>query len=454
MIIPLWQLTKKSRHRLATKRIELETKSFQVGTHRFVYEANDMRLFLADEAGRVELSAGAEAFTTRAPEFPLRSGGCGMVTLVMTKACMLKCHYCFADPLHKANPLTLATAQKTIALIPPERPLNIAFFGGEPLIAWERIREIVAYAENLAQARKVAVKFSITTNATILNADKARYMDAHGFSVIVSLDGTEKLHNANRPLRNGKGSYQLTRRGITALAKSPDLAARTTLRGTFDGKARRAHLLERVKHLNSVARENGFRNVSVEPADISESCFRGAAPVHPDGDLFGEYQETAAWYAAELAAGRTPLFHHLSVRIRRLQLRSPAPSECGAGTGYISADPQGNLYACHRLAVSKIGDLENGIDPAQQSRWRDNRYTARKNCPSCWLRNACGGGCRQNSLEKSGDITHPELLGCWVAETCIKLAAWVLAETRPAATDALPKDVARRIEQRQVTELA
>ncbi len=449
MIIPLWQVGRKPAARLARGRVPLEVKSFTVRGRHFVYEANDMRLLLVDRTGAREVLSRARLFTTRQPLFPPPNGACGMVTLAVTKACMLKCRYCFADPVHQARPLPLATARRALALIAPGRPLQLGFFGGEPLLAWERIREIVAAAEELAVGRGILARFSLTTNAVIMNADRARFLDAHNFSLIVSLDGPERLHDLNRPTDTGRGSYQLTRRGLDHVGEFPRLARRTTLRGTYDGSGKQAYLLERVRHLNEISRELGLANVSVEPADLSEGCFPGAKPVKPSAALGDEYLDTAAWYVDEIKAGRNPKFHHLAVRMKRLESRTPSPSECGAGAGYLSVDAGGGLYACHRLGVSRLGDLERGPDRERQAEWRDNRYRAREKCPACWLRNVCGGGCRQAALENRGDLRLPDRLGCWLAATCVKAAAWALAELRAGVareggacrTKILPKQI-------------
>ncbi len=397
---------------------------FHILGRRFAYQPDDMRLF--------ELAAGAALpppAPVRIPQFHLPQVRPQMLVLLPTLGCNLRCRYCFeatgapdAAEAERPSVMSEMVLRQALRLLPREG--RIGFFGGEPLLAWPQ----VVRAVELAGERR----YGLTTNGTLLTPEIAAFLDRHNFALIVSVDGPAHLHDPARPLAGGTGSYARVRRGLQMLAAFPKLAARTTLRGTYDGCGRHAFLLERVRHLNELCRQFGLRNVSVEPAELAEGCGRGGTPIRPAEALFEEYADVAEWLAQERAAGRPAYFHHFDVRAERLRTRRPAPSECGAGVGYCAATPDGVLHACHRLGCP-VGDVGGGIDARLQQPWRDNRYYARTGCATCWLRNVCGGGCRSNSLH-CGDIRQPQPLGCWLTEVCLKCAAFLLSAGRGGGT--------------------
>lgn len=412
----LWQNNTGQRWRRSRKD-EVEFKEFSVLGKRFAYQPDDMALYELGYSEKIP-----QVDYVMQPQFELGGVRPGMLVLLPTLGCNLACGYCFEQGCAQEGRMSLSTAHKAMQLIGIDSKATIAFFGGEPLLEWELLVQAVAHAKK----RFAQPAFSLTSNGTLMDAQKAAFLEAHNFSLIISIDGPQHLHDMARPMKNGEGSYEKVIRGLEALAGHKALAARTTLRATFDGSGRHSHLVERVKHLNDLADRYGLGNVSVEPADMSEGCGQNGVAVEPDEALYEEYMELACWYVQKRRAGEKVRFHHFDVRMRRLQNRSPAPSECGAGVGYLAVTPGGDLHACHRMGC-KVGDVESGIQMALQQPWRDNRYYARAGCGECWLRNVCGGGCRLNSCSENNDIKVPEGFGCWLTETCVKAAAYILA---------------------------
>jgi uncharacterized protein len=408
--------------------------SFSVRGRDFLYDPNDMRLFRCDPDARARTLLQAGRFQTRKPQFELPLLRPKMIVLVLTHACNLRCRYCFHGPqagraekrsAHDAMPRE--TAERALDLVPPGTDFSVGFFGGEPLLCKDRLREIVADATARARHRAAGVRFSLTTNGVLLDDETARFLDENAFSLIVSLDGPPHIHDRDRPDAAGKPTHARVLAALATVARFPGLARKTTLRATFAGDDTR--LLERLEHLNDRAEEFGLGNVSVEPADITEGCAaKGAEPVVMNAELEQAYFDAAAWWMETLRQGRRPRFHHLAVRMERLLRRTPQPSECGAGCGYLAVNSDGEIFACHREGESRIGTLDNGVDTERRAPWRDNRYYARAKCGSCWLRNVCGGGCRLNSIHTQGDIRTPDPLGCAVTEVCVKAAAWTLSE--------------------------
>lgn len=393
--------------------------TFSVLGSRFAWQPDAMRLVkLQPHQHAHHLPLG----DIRRPNLPLGHPTLQRLVLLVTDACTLHCRYCFHTP-HTPRTMSPETARHALTLLPPTRDLHLSFFGGEPLLARDTLHAALDTAYQIAGAHGTQPHFHLTTNGTELDDATAAWLDDHHFSLILSLDGPPHLHNPARPRPDGTGSHADALRALAAVARYPHLVRRTTLRATYDGHG--AHLVERLVHLNALARQSGCGGVSVEPADLSEGCAGGAVPVVPSEALFEEYMDAAEWYAGQLAVGVQPMFHHFDVRMRRLRERRASLSECGAGVGYLAVDPAGGLHACHRLS-SLVGTLGDGIDFAAQALWRENRYYGRTDCPSCVWRNVCGGGCRWVSHVQGGAIREPLPLGCFLTDTCTRAAAWLL----------------------------
>lgn len=395
-----------------------EYREFSVLGSRFAYQPDEMRLLELPHHAPLPAPR-----PVRVPQFELPAIKPRMLVLLPTLRCNLRCTYCFAGHGNTAD-MSRDTMHAALALLPANTQASIGFFGGEPLLNWDLLADAVA----LARSRFSYPSFALTTNATLLAAEHVEFLARHNFSLIVSLDGPARLHNRARPFAGGADSYDRVIAALELISAAPRLAARTTLRATFDGSGSCAFLLERVRHLNELLHRYGLGNVSVEPADLTEGCARAAQPVRPSEALYNEYIDTAQWYVRQTRLRRAPRFHHFDVRLRRLRSRTPAPAECGGGVGYLAVAPDGALHACHRLGCP-VGDVHTGIDMRQQQPWRDNRYYARTGCADCWLRNVCGGGCRVNSLTHCGNIASPEPLGCWLTETCVRCAAYIMAKS-------------------------
>jgi uncharacterized protein len=409
---------------------EAKPHAFEVRGRSFLYDPEGMHLFACDAGARERALRVEGVLSARRPQFELGEATVRSVVLVLTHACNLRCRYCFHGAAHDGNDaaiLSMETIRKALDLVPPGQDFRVSFFGGEPLVAGERLREAAAEARTRARQRGVGVRFSLTTNGTLLDEPAAAWLQSAGFSLIVSLDGPARLHDATRIDAAGEGSHARTLAGLEAVASHPALAARTTLRATYDTGA--ARLVERLGYLNDLADELGLGGVSVEPADLTEGCAGGeAGALTMTPALREEYLDAAAWFVERLREGRTPRFHHFAVRLKRLLRRTPSASECGAGCGYLTVGPDGTVYACHREGASRVGSVATGVDTALQAAWRENRYYGRNRCPGCALRNLCGGGCRWVSLARTGSVADPDPFGCALTEVCFHAAAWILGE--------------------------
>ena len=371
--------------------------------------------------------------------------GLRMLVLIPTDACNLNCRYCFAHPPGEGRRMSKEVVSKALSLFPRGRDINVSFFGGEPLLAFDFVREAVREAESEARARRVRTSFHVTTNGTLVTEELARFLSEHRFTAIVSLDGDRETHDSARPLRSSGGSsYDLTLAGLEALRRAKNDGLRNvTLRATFD--ARLPNILDRLVHLNELARRGLADSVSVEPACISEGCASGLGFSNTDmKGLCAEYARCTSWYVEEIARGRRPLFFHFSKMLSRLMTRSLAPSTCGAGRGYLTVGPGGEIYACHRTNGSFLGRM-GALDESLRARWLDNRWYACEKCRLCWARNLCGGVCRADSFERSGELLSPDAVSCAIKRMWMLEAMYILSECeRRGLTPRLKKAVGIR----------
>ncbi|MHC5056711.1 MAG: radical SAM protein, partial [Planctomycetota bacterium] len=210
------------------------------------------------------------------PEFPPpRATRLGAICLSVTHGCNLACRYCYVRKAHVGErggdtPAAMPrdVVRRAIGLLGGPGPWRVGFFGGEPMLAWDIVEQGVDLARERASAEGARVRFSITTNGTMVTPQRARFLAKHGFSVIFSLDGPQGLHDRERrhahDLAGGRaGSYDLAREGLGLLAEA-GLGERVTLRATFPMRC--PDLRARLEHLNSLADEGLARSVSVEPA--------------------------------------------------------------------------------------------------------------------------------------------------------------------------------------------
>lgn len=411
----------------------------------FLYDSNSMLLSEVKKDEMKGLNA-QELCTEEAPywELPETPRWKSYIVFQATYACNLACNYCFVKhhyPDH-TNSLDFKTAVDALQHYQGnwrENGFHIGFFGGEPLMNWELIYTLVEWCKKQAvSVNNDCIKrctWHITTNGTLITEEIAQYLAENNFSLIISLDGCEEDHNEARPYagENKNNSWKDTMRGLEFVAtafKRLGKRSSVTLRSTFDKNG--CDLVARLKFLNQLMYDGKAGHVSVEPSCLAESCSRESFEGLNEDEIRAKFQEqyfkAADWFLAEIRAGRKPSFHHFEVPLQRLYDREAAPSECGAGKGYISVGPGGKIAACHREHESVVGNMYDGLDKTKLAAWNDNRYFNRTGCNECWLRNFCGGGCRCNSALLYKNLTTPSKVECVFREMQTKAVMWLMSE--------------------------
>jgi uncharacterized protein len=345
------------------------------------------------------LSATAEAGFGEEPLDAIAEPAPQSISLNVSSSCNLACGYCYAArggfSGKQAAPMNWGIAQdavdRLIAGADPSSPITIGFLGGEPFANRRLVHRVVDYAAGLAQARRLDIRFSVTTNATLLQADDLDLIRAHPFAVTVSLDGTQVEHDRKRPLHaNGAGSWTLALEKIAPLLAQPGatkIAARATAtRGD-------ANLALWVETLSAA----GFPEVGLAPLRVSP----GGGQALTDADWPDYLAALIAAANVELKRFRWGLpirLTNLAVALKQLHRGASSPYPCGAGGGYFSVSSQGRWYACHRAIGESAYELgsNEGLDEARRRDFLLQRHVhAQTECGSCWARYLCSGGCHQ-----------------------------------------------------------
>lgn len=421
---------------------EPQVLHFDLHGHHVLFDANSLAaVHVSPEAAAEFDRRPADAarfsgilFSRAAPQWPPFFGSPQKITLLVTNRCNLACRYCFIrDEIARgaltADDMSIDVARRALDLLRGD--ISVSFFGGEPLLAWQRVSEIVTDAERRAKGRKI--QLHVTTNGTLLDDVISQFIRDHRMSVLVSLDGPPDVHNANRPIAfhpdpicQPPNSWTETLRGLSRLQGAKVIPY---LRATYDDPdTDLAALLHFFK--TQLVDEHLASGCSIEPAVLTEGC-RTSDPARADlSCLAARYHQAAVWYADQARQGKPFDFMPFRKMLGRILYTRHMKSECGAGVGYLTVGPDGTIYACHKAGCA-LGNVIDGIDEVRRFPWSDNRVYRDSACMSCWARYLCGGGCRHHRLTLSGDVLGPAPACCAIQQTIIRESLWILAELGP-----------------------
>jgi len=325
------------------------------------------------------------------------------LSLNVSSSCNLSCGYCYADRGGFAGAQTATmtfdvariAVERLLAGADPARPITIGFLGGEPLRSRGLINEVVAFARHHAQQRGLDIRYSITTNGTLIaNADIALFR-RNRFAVTVSIDGDAIIHDSQRPRRNGAGSFAQLAARVAPLLADPgqaQVAARMTVQaGCLD-------LARRIDAVWSL----GFSEAGVAPLRVAadDSGLQDEDWPRYLDQLIGVAQ-------GELARARRGLSIRLTnfaVALKQIHAGASSPYSCGAGGGYFSVAADGDWYACHRAIGDqdyRLGSASSLDDTRRRAFLVDRHVHAKSDCRVCWARYLCSGGCHQEAGARS-----------------------------------------------------
>jgi uncharacterized protein len=334
---------------------------------------------------------------------PLEDPPVHAVSLAVAQKCNLGCTYCYAQQGTfggAAKSMSAETARRSIDLLLDGHSagsrVTLAFLGGEPLANRAVIRDATAYAANLAADRGLILRFSITTNGTLLTTDDALFFEEHGFAVTVSLDGVGEEHDSLRPFKDGSGSYDriIARvRPLLELQKNMQVSTRVTV------TPRNLKLDQTLDELIQL----GFHSVGFSPLLRSSSGLDEMDQNSLEQMLEGMIACGLAFEHRVLKGERYPFLNMVNA-LKELHRGTHRPYPCGAGAGYFGVSADGGLSACHRFvgdAEGAMGDLDTGIDRGKQNAWLADRHVHHQEpCRSCWARYLCAGGCHHEVIAR------------------------------------------------------
>ena len=404
-----------------------DLKTLDIRGVKVQYDCNSMKLW---ELENGEMAPKPEVGMHK-PQVPLScSTACTYLILNVAHGCNLKCTYCFASTYNRTPVMSPALAQEVVTkMFRPRDPIKMGFFGGEPLMAWDTIVSTVEFVKQLAKAREVKYSFHVTTNGTLLDKKKAKFLADNNFSVLVSVDGPEALHNETRPMKNGDNSFEHTMEGLEHLRACH--ARSVALRGSFTPS--NMQLLKRVKFAQNLVDKGYAKSYSIEPVSGSEGNVPGKEYRFTREGLEKEFGQVSKWFLERLEAGKkTPFFYYTKL-LNRVMFRAPQVTECGAGKGYLTVNPVGEIFACHREEGTHIGHIRLGIDEQLRLPWLENRIFRSAECMKCWARYICGGGCRQIKAERGISLNSPDTERCQIMTTIARECLWIAASMSSAA---------------------
>ena len=344
------------------------------------------------------------------------------VCLNIIHGCNLRCKYCFADEGeyngHKGV-MSVETAKKAIDYVVkrsgPRRNIEIDLFGGEPTMIMDTIKEIIAYARENEKAWKKNVRFTMTTNATLLNEDMMDFMDKEMGNIILSLDGRKEVNDNVRIKVDGSGSYDDILPNIKRMIEKRDKSKHYYVRGTFTGA--NTDFYEDVK--------------AIEPVVLEKGHFLELKEEHLP-EIFENYDKLYNEMVRRKKEGDEFNFYHFNIDLNGGPCVYKRISGCGAGFEYVAITPQGEVYPCHQFVGKeefKLGDIyDDTYDAELGKKFKKAHIYNKPKCRECWARFYCSGGCQSNNFAFNGDMNIPYEIGCKMQKKRIECAIALKAE--------------------------
>lgn len=337
-------------------------------------------------------------------ETPYRPGGLRALSLNVAQGCNMSCSYCYADEgrfgaharLMSVDMARMA-AERFLNQVPPGQDAVLGYMGGEPFLNGRVLHEVTRFAADLAARRNISLRFSVTTNGTLLRDEDIALLGDFPFSVAVSLDGGRATNDAQRRLRNGQSAYDRTVEGIRKLTSATRRPRHVSLRATVTPRSGELPMML-ADMLALGADEAGFAPVLVSPDP--KDVFDAADFQHFLAGMIA-CGEQASW---ALSDRRRYPFSNFETALGEIHRGSHRPYPCGAAAGYASVNAEGGLFGCHRAIddpAFAIGSIQEGADREAQRVFLERRHVLRQEpCRTCWARFLCGGGCHQEVLAR------------------------------------------------------
>lgn len=330
--------------------------------------------------------------------------------------CNLRCKYCFASTGdfgqgRKIMPPDIAkkAIDFVIARSGVRHNIEVDFFGGEPLMAWDTVTQTVDYARSLEEKYNKKFRFTITTNGLLLDEDKRKYINENMDNCVLSLDGRREVNDEFRKTVAGTGSYDTIVPKFKALVDERDPNLDYYARGTFT-----SHNLDFAEDVLSIA-DAGFDRLSVEPVTADPGC--GYDLTEDDlPKIEAEYDRLTDIMLERKKEGKPFTFFHFMVDLDQGPCVVKRLRGCGAGYEYVAVTPDGDIYPCHQFVgkdefkQGSVLDQSFNMDIAQK--FAGMNIYSRPKCQKCWAKFYCSGGCSAANYNMNHDMNDSYDLGC------------------------------------------
>ena len=352
--------------------------------------------------------------------------------------CNLACKYCFAEEgeYHGRRALMSYEVGKKaldflIASSGNRRNLEVDFFGGEPLMNWQVVKDLVAYGRQQEKLHGKHFRFTVTTNGVLLNDEIQEFINQEMDNVVLSLDGRREVNDAMRPFRNGKGSYDLIVPKFQKLADSRN-QERYYVRGTFTRN--NLDFSNDVLHFADL----GFKQMSIEPV-VGDESDPYAIREEDIPKICEEYDRLAKLMIEREREGEGFNFFHFMIDLEGGPCVSKRLSGCGSGTEYLAVTPWGDLYPCHQFVGREeflMGNVDEGIThPEIADEFRGCSVYSKEKCRSCFAKFYCSGGCMANAYNFHGTIHEAYDIGCEMQRKRVECAIMMKAALADASDE-------------------
>ncbi len=335
--------------------------------------------------------------------------------LHVAHTCNLNCEYCFAaqGKYHGKDALmSFETGKKAFDFLIEKsgtrRNLEVDFFGGEPSLNLEVVKDLVSYARSIEKEKNKNFRFTFTTNGMLIDDSFIEFCNKEMHNVVLSLDGRKEIHDSARVDYKGRGSYDVI---IPKFKKLVDSRNQTGyyMRGTFTAK--NPDFTKDILHMANL----GFTELSMEPVVCDPKETYALTDIHLE-ELYSEYEKLALEMIKREKEGNPISFYHYSIDLKNGPCVHKRVVGCGSGTEYMAVTPSGDLYPCHQFVGNeeyKLGDIFTGVKNTDiQDEFRSTNIYSKPECKVCWAKLYCSGGCAANNYNSTGDINGIYKFGC------------------------------------------
>lgn len=366
-----------------------------------------------------------EQFADRMVSAPIKA-----MCLNVAHDCNLRCKYCFAstgDFGGERKLMSVETGKKAIDFLlkysGTRRNLEMDFFGGEPLMNFDVVKEVVQYARSKEKEYNKNFRFTITTNGILLTDDKIDFINQEMSNVVLSIDGRKEINDRLRTRVDGSGCHDdiLPKFKKLVDARGGD---QYYVRGTFTKYNK--DFTEDVLHFY----ENGFDQISIEPVVTSPDL--PYALVEEDlPEVFAEYEKLSKVIIEKRKKGEFFNFFHFMIDLDQGPCAIKRLRGCGCGNEYVSVTPEGDVYPCHQFVGQKqwiMGHVDDlSVNEDMKNDFAKSTVYAKEECKNCWAKFYCSGGCNANNLEYAGSIRKPYKLACDLEKKRLECAIMIQA---------------------------